>query len=141
MPIVVTLTGHRCPRARAIRRRLRGHEPDPIRSHDKGNLATIGRSKGVADITGIHLAGFTAWTLCLLAHLDYLIGLQNRLLLVLRWTFSVLTRGRGARLIVDRAASTNAHPAVRAALAPRGVPSTTSDRRGDESRMAVASNR
>jgi len=62
--------------------------------------ATIGRSKAVADIKGIHVAGFPAWALWLFVHLFYLIGFQNRLLVVLRWAFSFLTRGRGARLIV-----------------------------------------
>ena len=49
---------------------------------------------------GVHLAGFPAWALWLLVHLVYLIGFQNRLLVVLRWTISFVTRGRGARLIV-----------------------------------------
>jgi hypothetical protein len=41
-----------------------------------------------------------AWALWLVVHLFYLIGFQNRLLVVLRWTISFLTRGRGARLII-----------------------------------------
>ena len=86
--------------ARAIRRRLRNRTAQPFRYRDKGNLATIGRSKAVADIKGIHVAGFPAWALWLLVHLFYLIGFQNRLLVFLRWTISFLTRGRGARLIV-----------------------------------------
>ena len=89
------------PRA-SIARRLRGRAPAPFRYRDKGNLATIGRSKAVADIKGIQLAGFPAWVLWLVVHLFYLIGFQNRLLVVLRWTISFVTRGRGARLIVDR---------------------------------------
>jgi NADH dehydrogenase len=88
--------------ARAISNRLRKREPGPFRYRDKGNLATIGRSKAVADIKGMHLAGFPAWALWLLVHLFYLIGFQNRLLVVLRWTISFVTRGRGARLIVER---------------------------------------
>ena len=67
---------------------------------DKGNLATIGRSKAVADVKGLHLSGFPAWAMWLLVHLVYLIGFQNRLLVLLRWTISFVTRGRGARLIV-----------------------------------------
>jgi NADH:ubiquinone reductase (H+-translocating) len=86
--------------ARAVRRRLRNREPRPFHYRDKGNLATIGRSKAVADIKGVRVAGFPAWALWLLVHLFYLIGFQNRLLVVLRWTISFLTRGRGARLIV-----------------------------------------
>jgi NADH dehydrogenase len=88
--------------ARVIRKRLRGRPPAPFHYADKGNLATIGRSKAVADVRGIHLAGFPAWTMWLLVHLSYLIGFQNRLLVLLRWTISFVTRGRGARLIVER---------------------------------------
>ena len=86
--------------ARAIRARLSGRTPQPFHYRDKGNLATIGRSKAVADIKGLHVAGFFAWALWLTVHLFYLIGFENRLLVLLRWTISFLTRGRGARLIV-----------------------------------------
>jgi NADH dehydrogenase len=88
--------------AHTIRRRLHNQTPVPFRYRDKGNLATIGRSKAVADIKGLHLSGFPAWALWLTVHLFYLTGFQNRLLVVLRWTISFLTRGRGARLIVER---------------------------------------
>jgi NADH dehydrogenase len=82
-----------------IRRRLRGRPSRPFRYVDKGNLATIGRSKAVADIKGLRLAGFPAWALWLGVHLVYLVGFQNRLLVLVRWTASFATRGRGARLI------------------------------------------
>jgi NADH dehydrogenase len=88
--------------ARVIRDRLRGRTTEPFRYRDKGNLATIGRSKAVADVKGVHVSGFLAWVTWLVVHLFYLIGFQNRALVVLRWTVSFVTRGRGARLIVDR---------------------------------------
>ena len=88
--------------ARAIRDRLRGRTRRPFRYRDKGNLATIGRSRAVADLKGIRASGFVAWVLWLVVHLFYLIGFQNRLLVVLRWTFSFVTHGRGARLIGER---------------------------------------
>ena len=84
---------------RAIRERLKGREPAPFRYRDKGNLATIGRAKAVADIKGLQLSGFIAWLTWLLVHLFYLIGLQNRLLVFTRWLISFDTRGRGERLI------------------------------------------
>jgi NADH:quinone reductase (non-electrogenic) len=68
---------------------------------DKGNLATIGRAKAVADIKGIHLSGAIAWVTWLAVHLWYLVGFQNRLLVFTRWAFSFVTHGRGARLIAD----------------------------------------
>ena len=85
--------------ARAITTRLRGEEPPPFHYVDKGNLATIGRAKAVADIKGLQLSGFIAWITWLFVHLFYLIGLQNRILVFIRWTFSFVTRGRGARII------------------------------------------
>ena len=48
------------------------------------------------------MSGFPAWAMWLLVHIAYLIGFQNRLLVLLRWTVSFVTRGRGARLIVPR---------------------------------------
>jgi NADH dehydrogenase len=85
--------------ARAIRERLAGREPKPFRYIDKGNLATIGRARAVADVKGVHLSGFLAWVTWLVVHLWYLIGFQNRLLVVIRWAVSFFTHGRGARLI------------------------------------------
>jgi len=88
--------------AKLIGDRLSGRATAPFRYLDKGNLATIGRSKAVADVKGIRVAGFPAWVLWLVVHLFYLIGFQNRVLVVLRWTVSFVTRGRGARLIGER---------------------------------------
>jgi NADH:quinone reductase (non-electrogenic) len=88
--------------AGTIRARLQNRTSAPFRYRDKGNLATIGRSKAVADVHGLRVAGFAAWALWLFVHLFYLIGFQNRLLVLIRWTISFVTRGRGARLIVER---------------------------------------
>lgn len=87
--------------ARAVRNRLRGGETPPFRYVDKGNLATIGRSKAVAEIKGLRLAGFPAWAIWLAVHLFYLIGFENRVLVLLRWMISFVTHGRGSRLIVE----------------------------------------
>src|SRR4029453_6163534 len=85
--------------------RLRGSKHGPFRYHDKGNLATIGRAAGVAAVKGFRLRGFPAWGPGLLGHIWYLIGFQNRLLVLIRWSFSFVTHGRGARLITGEAAT------------------------------------
>jgi NADH:ubiquinone reductase (H+-translocating) len=85
--------------ARVVGDRLRGRDPRPFRYRDKGNLATIGRARAVADVKGVRLSGFLAWVTWLVVHLWYLIGFQNRLLVVIRWAVSFFTHGRGARLI------------------------------------------
>jgi NADH dehydrogenase len=94
--------------AGVVRARLRGREHGAFRYRDKGNLATIGRAAAVADIKGARLSGFLAWAAWLVVHLWYLIGFQNRLLVLIRWSFSFATHGRGARLITG--ASTNGDP-------------------------------
>ncbi len=47
----------------------------------------------------MRLSGFPAWAGWLGIHLFYLTGLQNRAVVLVRWTVSFLTHGRGARLI------------------------------------------
>lgn len=85
--------------ARVVEARLEGRPTKPFRYRDKGNLATIGRASAVADIRGLHLSGFLAWMAWLVVHLFYLIGFQNRVVVLVRWQISFLTHGRGARLI------------------------------------------
>jgi NADH dehydrogenase len=84
---------------RLVRDRLSGRLTAPFRYRDKGNLATIGRAKAVADLPGLKLSGLPAWLTWLVVHLFYLVGFQNRLLVIIRWAVSFVTRGRGARLI------------------------------------------
>ena len=96
--------------ARVVQARLDGKSEPPFHYVDKGNLATIGRSKAVADIKGLRLSGFVAWATWLLVHLFYLIGFQNRLLVLVRWTFSFLTHGRGSRLITGEGAEAASAP-------------------------------
>jgi NADH:quinone reductase (non-electrogenic) len=91
--------------ASVIRARLQGREYGAFRYRDKGNLATIGRAAAVADIKGVRLSGLLAWATWLVVHLWYLIGFQNRLLVLIRWSFSFATRGRGARLITGATAT------------------------------------
>jgi NADH dehydrogenase len=86
--------------AKLVRNRLRSNDTKPFKYKNKGNLATIGRARAVAELPpGIRASGFFAWALWLGIHLFYLIGFQNRLLVLLRWAFSFLTHGRGTRLI------------------------------------------
>jgi NADH:ubiquinone reductase (H+-translocating) len=89
--------------ARVVLRRLRGRaDPRPFRYVDKGNLATLGRLRAVGNVKRLRLGGFLAWAAWLAVHLYYLAGLQNRLHVLIRWTASFITRGRGARLITGR---------------------------------------
>jgi NADH dehydrogenase len=91
--------------AKVVRARVRGQTIGPFRYRDKGNLATIGRARAVADLHVVRLSGFPAWATWLFVHLWYLIGFQNRLLVFIRWSISFFTRGRGARLVTRQSAA------------------------------------
>jgi len=66
---------------------------------DLGSMATIGRSKAVADIFGIKITGVLAWFIWLFVHLMSIVGFRNRLMVFIQWFWSYLSSQRGARLI------------------------------------------
>ncbi|MFI0844396.1 NAD(P)/FAD-dependent oxidoreductase [Mesorhizobium sp. IMUNJ 23232] len=88
--------------ARLIKARLAGSDIEPFRYRDYGNLATIGRKAAVADFGWLRLSGFPAWLLWCFAHLFYLVGFRNRIIVFLDWAWAYVTFDRGARLITDR---------------------------------------
>jgi NADH dehydrogenase len=96
--------------AKVVRARLTGQSTGPFHYRDKGNLATIGRARAVADLHVVRLSGFLAWLTWLVVHIWYLIGFQNRLLVLIRWAFSFMSRGRGARLITEQFSETHDRP-------------------------------
>lgn len=88
--------------ARAVRATLAGQPRGTFRYVDKGNLATIGRSRAVADFGGVRLSGLVAWIGWLAIHILFLIGFRNRLLVLVQWFWSYVTYQRGTRLILGR---------------------------------------
>ncbi|WP_058833532.1 NAD(P)/FAD-dependent oxidoreductase [Luteimonas abyssi] len=85
--------------ARTIRARLEGAAGAAFRYRDFGNLATIGRQAAVADLGRVRLSGVLAWWFWLWAHVFFLIGFRNRLVVLLNWTWAYWTYQRGARII------------------------------------------
>lgn len=85
--------------ARNIARSLRGEPRRAFHYRDKGNMATIGRARAIAEIGGLRLHGFIAWCTWLFIHILFLIGFRNRVAVFLEWAISYLTWQRGARLI------------------------------------------
>ncbi len=88
--------------ARTILADLEGEPRAPFHYRDKGQMATIGRRRAIAQLRGLEFAGFFAWLAWLLVHVYYLIGFKNRLFVMAEWTWSYLAFRRGARLIVDK---------------------------------------
>ena len=82
-----------------IRRTLAGKPCRPFRYRDFGNLATIGRRRAVIDFGRFGMSGFAAWALWCVAHIFFLAGYRNRLIVGANWLWNYLTFERGARLI------------------------------------------
>ena len=88
--------------ARAVLAALDGRRSAPFRYRDYGTLATIGRSAAVADFGRIRLTGVIAWWVWLTAHIFFLIGFRNRLVVLIDWAQAYWTYRRGARIVIGR---------------------------------------
>jgi NADH dehydrogenase len=89
--------------ARVIEARLRGRgdAAPPFAYQDWGNLATIGRMAAVVDLRGLRLSGLLAWWFWLGAHVFFLIGFRNRLVVLTNWAWAYWTYQRYARIVFD----------------------------------------
>jgi NADH dehydrogenase len=87
--------------AGVIQDRIAGRAPGPFRYVDKGSLATIGRSKGVAEFGRLQLSGLVAWVAWLVIHIFFLIGFRNRLVVMFDWVWAYFTFQRSARIILE----------------------------------------
>jgi NADH dehydrogenase len=85
--------------ARQIARSVAGAPRQRFRYVDKGSMATIGRSRAVAQIGKLQLSGFLAWMAWLTVHIFYLIDFRNRVVVLLDWAWAYFAYRRGSRLI------------------------------------------
>jgi len=86
--------------AAAIRARLASRPTAPFRYRDYGNLATIGRMAAIVHVGRLKLSGLLAWWFWLAAHVFFLIGFRNRLVVLLNWAWAYWSYQRGARIIL-----------------------------------------
>ena len=90
--------------ADALRAHLAGRPAPAFAYRDYGNLATIGRMAAVVDLRGLRLSGVLAWWFWLAAHVFFLIGFRNRLLVLVNWAWAYGTYQRHARIVHGGAA-------------------------------------
>jgi NADH:ubiquinone reductase (H+-translocating) len=91
--------------AKIIADEITGRSPAPAPRpafgyRDKGNMATIGKSRAIAQIGKLKLTGFPAWFAWLGLHLFFLIGFRNRISVLIQWMYAYLSHRRGARIIM-----------------------------------------
>ena len=85
--------------AKVIGARLTGKTLPRFKYRDRGSMAIVGRATAIADLGGVHLAGFTAWLAWLFVHLMQLVEFENRVLVLVQWGWFYFRRSRAARLI------------------------------------------
>ncbi len=88
--------------AKLITKRLRGKTIGEFKYNDYGNLAMIGQNAAVVDLGPVKLKGFFAWIFWLLIHIYFLIEFDSKLLVMIQWAWSYMTRKRGSRLITGK---------------------------------------
>jgi NADH dehydrogenase len=89
--------------ARNVLAALAGRPMRPFRYRDYGQLATIGRSKAVAVFGRVRIWGWLAWVTWLTAHIFFLIGFRNRLVVLIDWAWAYWTFERSARIVTEPA--------------------------------------
>lgn len=85
-----------------ICRIVAGRRRTPFRYVNKGSMATIGRSRAVAQNGSLKLSGLSAWVMWLAVHVMFLVGFRNRLVMLIEWFLSYVSYRRGARIISGR---------------------------------------
>jgi NADH:ubiquinone reductase (H+-translocating) len=104
--------------ARQIARSIAGAPRQRFRYLDKGSMATIGRSRAVAQIGKLQLSGFLAWLAWLVVHIFYLIDFRNRLVVLLDWAWAYFAYRRGSRLITGHRLQAGTPSAAAAQVLP-----------------------
>lgn len=82
-------------------RKEKGQALKPFSYRDLGSMATIGRNKAVADIAGLNLTGFTAWFIWMAVHLMSILGVRNKLMVLLDWAWSYITYDKSNRTLIS----------------------------------------
>lgn len=90
--------------AKLLATNLRNHELKrewkPFIYNDKGSMATVGRNLAVAELGKIRMKGFIAWAVWMMVHLMSIIGVKNRLFILINWIWQYVTYDQSLRLII-----------------------------------------
>ena len=95
----------RCAAAN-VQARLQQRPTTPFRYRDYGSLATLGRMAAVVQLGRLRLSGYPAWLFWLFAHVYFLIGFRNRLMVLTDWAWNYWTFARHARVVAEPGRST-----------------------------------
>ncbi len=78
----------------------RGAFTKPFSYNDKGSMATIGRNRAVVDMGKLHISGWIAWMAWLMVHLVTLLGMRNKLVVLINWIWGYFGFTTSLRMIL-----------------------------------------
>ncbi len=78
----------------------KAHEPEAFRYKDKGAMATIGRNRAVVDMKHARLSGFSAWLAWMFVHLISLLGMRNKITVLINWIWAYFNYSTSLRLLI-----------------------------------------
>lgn len=93
--------------ARNLEKAVSGKQAIPFMYNDKGSMATVGRNLAVAEIGKLKLNGFFAWLIWMMVHLMSIIGIKNRLFVLINWVWQYITYDQSLRLIINPSSKKN----------------------------------
>lgn len=82
--------------------RERGKESKvkPFRYNDKGSMATVGRNRAVVDLKHLHFHGFSAWLVWMFIHLISILGMRNKITVLINWIWAYFNYSTSLRLLI-----------------------------------------
>ena len=72
----------------------------PFHYRNLGSMATVGRNRAVAEFKKVKTQGWIAWILWLVVHLRSILGVRNRISVMLNWMYNYFTYDQSLRIIV-----------------------------------------
>lgn len=87
--------------AQILSKNLRSEKWKPFHYKDKGSMATVGRNMAVVDLPAFRFSGYFAWVLWLFIHLMAIVGVKNRLFILLNWAQSYIWRDQSLRVLIQ----------------------------------------
>jgi NADH dehydrogenase len=86
--------------AKVLIKKINNEKYKPFKYTNRGQMATIGRNKAIAEVGQLKLSGFFAWLSWIFIHIYYLTGFKNKFVVMFQWAWSYFTYRKGSRIIL-----------------------------------------
>lgn len=78
----------------------KGKDMKPFHYRNLGAMATVGRNRAVAEFSNVKMSGFFAWFMWLIVHLRSILGVRNKMIVMLNWMWNYFSYSQSLRMII-----------------------------------------